>query len=92
MVWTEGIHPTWLVAVRKAAEGPTLGHLIEDGDVFGDTQRIVTGEDQAALNDPEPLGLHIDEKIEHDRVGGAFLALDVEVMLGEGNEAVEKGR
>lgn len=88
IVLAEGVDPARLVAASEPGEGATLGHLVEDGDVLGDAQRVVAGQDQAALADAQVLRLHAEEEVEHDRVGRDFLALDMEVVLGERDAVV----
>ena len=54
------IDPAALVTARKAGVGAAAGHMIEHRDIFRDSNRIIRGQDDAQLPDPDPLGLHPD--------------------------------
>ena len=77
------VDPARLIAARESGKRPALGHLVENRDILRDAKRIVAGQDQSQLPDPQPLGLHPKEHVEQDRVGGNLFALDMEMMLGK---------
>jgi hypothetical protein len=82
------VDPAALVAAREAGVGAAAGHVVEHGDVLGDADRVVRGQDDAELPDAEALGLHADEEVEQHGVVRELEALDVEVVLGEAHRVV----
>ena len=82
------VHPAPLVAAREAGDGAPAAHVIEHRDVLGDADRVLGGQHDAELADADALGLHRDVEVEQDGVGGELEALDVEVVLGEGDRVV----
>ena len=62
----------------------TLGHVIEQGDVFGDADGMPVGEDNATLADADALGVGGEVGADEDGVGhGSVPAVPGEVVLGE---------
>src|SRR5690348_16129830 len=88
VVLAERVDPAWLVAARESGERPALGHLVENRDVFGNAQRVVARQHQTQLPNPQVPGLHSQKHVQQDRIGGNFLALDVEMMLGKCDSVV----
>jgi len=81
-------HPAPLVAAREPCAGPPARHVVEHGDVLGHPDRVRRRQHDAELADLDALGLHGDVEVEQHRVVGDLEALDVEVVLGEGDRLV----
>src|SRR5471032_2577484 len=82
------VDPTTLIAARETGIGTTAGHVIEHSDVFGDADRIGGRQHDAELPHANALGLHREVEVEQHRIVRELEALDVEVVLGEGNRVV----
>ena len=82
------VDPAALVAAREAGIGAPARHVVEHGDVLGDADRVGRRQHDAELADADALGLHGDVEVEQDGVVGDLEALDVEVVLGEGDRVV----
>ena len=85
------VDPAALVAAREAGVGAPARHVVEHGDVLGDADRVLGGQHDAELADPDALGLHPDEEVEQHGIGRQLEALDVEVVLGEADRVVAEG-
>ena len=82
------VHPAALVAARKAGQRPAAGHVIEHGDVLGHADRILRRQHQPKLAHADPLGLHRQVEVEHDRIRRDLEALNMEMVLGEPDRVV----
>ena len=82
------VHPASLVAASEARHRAPAAHVVEHRDVLGDPQRVVRRQHDAELPHADPLGLHSEVQVEHDRVRRDLEALDVEVVLGKGNGVI----
>ena len=82
------VDPAALIAAREAGAGAPARHVVEHGDVLGHADRVGGRQHDAELADADALGLHGDVEVEQHRVVGDLEALDVEVVLGEGDRVV----
>ena len=88
VVLTQGIDPARLIAAGKANKGPAFCDLVENGGVFSHADRVLAGEDQAELSQPDVLGLHAEIQVEHEGIGRNLFAFDMEVVFGKANAIV----
>ena len=79
----ENINRALLIAPRESHVCAPVGHMIEHRDIFGDAQRTGCRQHDPKLTDLDALGLHADVKIQQHGIVRLFVALDVEMMLGE---------
>src|SRR6516225_2648327 len=49
---------------------------------------MMAGQHETQLTHPDSLGLHRQEQVDQDRIGGDFLALYVKVMFRRGNAVI----
>ena len=82
------IDPASLVAAREARVRASARHVVEHRDVFRDADRVLGGEHDAKLPDPDALGPHADEEVEQHRVVGELEALQVKMVLGKADGVV----
>ena len=82
------VDPAALVAAREAGIGAPARHVVEHGDVLGHADRVRRRQHDAELAHADALGLHGDVEVEQDGVVGDLEALDVEMVLGEGDRIV----
>ena len=85
---TQGVDPTWLVATGKAGKGTAFGHLVENGDIFGNPKGILTRQYESQLTQADVLGLHAEIHVEQNGVGRNLFSLNMEVVLGEANAII----
>ena len=82
------VHPAPLIAPSETGVGAAVGHVVEHGNILGDSDRIGRGQHDAQLADADPFRLHGEIQIEQHRVVGNLEALDVEMMFGEADRVV----
>jgi hypothetical protein len=62
--------------------------MIDHGYIFGDANRVVRGQHNAELSNPQPFRPHPDKQVEQNGIVGHFEAFDVEMMLRKADRVV----
>jgi hypothetical protein len=86
----QDVHPALLVAPGEAGVHPSLGEVVEDGELLRHPQRITRRQHQRQGGELDPLRPCGQVGVEDQRSDRRLVALGVEVVLG-GREAVEAG-
>ena len=82
------IHPAPLVPARETRQRPSARHMVEHRDILRHPNRVMRRQHHAQLPHSNPLGLHRQIQVEHDRIRRELEALDMEVVLGETDRVI----
>jgi len=79
----QGADRPGLIATAQTDVEASAGEVVGHGDVLGQPQWIPVRKDQTHLTVPQALRVLSQIDVEHQRVRGDLVALDLEMMLGE---------
>ena len=82
------IHPAPLIPARETRQCPPARHMVEHRDILRHPNRVMRRQHHAQLPHPNPLRLHRQIQVEHDRIRRELEALDMEMVLGETDRVV----